>query len=354
METIVYLMLNFGFGITFLLLGGCLFFLYMPKHARLKNYRTSRYILGTSYVLMSVYCILRIFIHHSVSIYESIWILIMFCMVFMWLNYSSFLFAMSSSKKLTKGMFMDGIFPVLIMLALGTYGYLIESLREEMKLSLILFYLVKTIWMFRKCLIEWKACNEEINDTNLVVVDIKWMKKILWGIFIISILSITSYFFEILYIFYIPLILFTFIYLAMKMINFMPIRVENIRSANQEVKEPEKPVELIDKIGPKLDIWISEKKFCKPDLTIKGVAEAIGTNQNYLSAYLNKHLNMNFQTWLNTLRVEEGKILLLKEKKLSIEEISQMVGITQNYNFSKWFKLVNGITPFQYRKQNLS
>jgi YesN/AraC family two-component response regulator len=54
------------------------------------------------------------------------------------------------------------------------------------------------------------------------------------------------------------------------------------------------------------------------------------------------------------LRVEEGKILLLKEKKLSIEEISQMVGITQNYNFSKWFKLVNGITPFQYRKQNLS
>ena len=26
--------------------------------------------------------------------------------------------------------------------------------------------------------------------------------------------------------------------------------------------------------------------------------------QNYLSSYLNKHLNTNFQVWLNTLRIE--------------------------------------------------
>ena len=62
---------------------------------------------------------------------------------------------------------------------------------------------------------------------------------------------------------------------------------------------------------------------------------------------------MNFQSWLNTLRVNEGKSLLLSEPRLSIEEIGTMVGFTQNYNFSKWFKLVTGITPFQYRKQNL-
>jgi YesN/AraC family two-component response regulator len=162
---------------------------------------------------------------------------------------------------------------------------------------------------------------------------------------------------EIMYVIYIPLILFLFIYLTFKMINFMPKRIEIIR--NQEIaeeekaKEEEKPVELHEKLEPKIELWVAEKKFCRPELTIKKVAEEIGTNYNYLSAHLNRNLGMNFQSWLNTLRVNEGKSLLLSEPRLSIEEIGTMVGFTQNYNFSKWFKLVTGMTPFQYRKQNL-
>ena len=112
-------------------------------------------------------------------------------------------------------------------------------------------------------------------------------------------------------------------------------------------------MELHEKLEPKIELWVAEKKFCRPELTIKKVAEEIGTNYNYLSAHLNRNLGMNFQAWLNTLRVNEGKFLLLSEPRLSIEEIGTMVGFTQNYNFSKWFKLVTGMTPFQYRKQNL-
>ena len=77
---------------------------------------------------------------------------------------------------------------------------------------------------------------------------------------------------EIMYVIYIPLILFLFIYLTFKMINFMPKRIEIIR--NQEIaeeekaKEEEKPVELHEKLEPKIELWVAEKKFCRPELTI--------------------------------------------------------------------------------------
>ena len=78
----------------------------------------------------------------------------------------------------------------------------------------------------------------------------------------------------------------------------------------------------------------------------------MGTNQNYLSSYLNKHLNTTFQIWLNTLRIEESKLILTSGEKMSIEDVGIKVGIPQSYNFSRWFKVLTGMTPFQYRRQN--
>ena len=63
---------------------------------------------------------------------------------------------------------------------------------------------------------------------------------------------------------------------------------------------------------------------------------------------------MTFQTWLNTLRIEESKILLASNEKMSIEEVGIKVGIPQNYNFSRWFKQITDMTPFQYRRTCLS
>ena len=82
----------------------------------------------------------------------------------------------------------------------------------------------------------------------------------------------------------------------------------------------------------------------------KDVALELGTNHNYLSQYINNNLNMTFQVWLNTLRIEESKILLSSNEKISIEEVGIKVGIPQNYNFSRWFKVVTDMTPFQYRR----
>ena len=84
---------------------------------------------------------------------------------------------------------------------------------------------------------------------------------------------------------------------------------------------------------------------------MKDVAAEIGTNQNYLSTYINTFLEVSFQVWLNTLRIEESKNILITEK-ISIEEVGIKVGIPQSYNFSRWFRIVTSTTPYQYRKQH--
>ena len=49
-------------------------------------------------------------------------------------------------------------------------------------------------------------------------------------------------------------------------------------------------------------------------------------------------------------RIEELRLI---EAELSDEEVGIKVGIPQNYNFSRWFKVVTDMTPFQYRRSQL-
>lgn len=106
---------------------------------------------------------------------------------------------------------------------------------------------------------------------------------------------------------------------------------------------------IVSVLEPKIEQWIANKGFCKANLSIKDVALELGTNHNYLSKYLNNNLNVSFQVWLNTLRVVESKQILLSEN-ISIEEVGIKVGIPQSYNFSRWFRIVTGETPFKYRQ----
>ena len=105
-----------------------------------------------------------------------------------------------------------------------------------------------------------------------------------------------------------------------------------------------------EKVGPMVDKWVSEKKFCAPELNIKDVATEVGTNSTYLSQYLNSHLGQTFQLWLNSLRIEESKALLTDGSRRSIEEVGIMVGFSQVYNFSRWFRTVTGTTPLRFRQ----
>ena len=354
MENINYLLFNLGFCIVFAFLGASMILLHMPKDSEFKNYRIARYTLGLGFVIMALYCLIRLLTPANHEQYQDFWLNIIVALTFSWLNYATFLFLLDTPRYKIKHFFIDGIIPITIMVILGIIGMFIENMQHIIVHLFCATFALKCIYMFWECEKEWKTCKKELENFYGIYPDIRWIRSMIWITLILSICTVISYYFpdiHIVFDFVAPLL---YVYMVFKIVNFAPKKIDAIRGNNLTVesrhKEKKIKKDIIDIIAPKLEEWVSEKKFCEAELTIKDVAMDMGTNHNYLSQYLNNSLGMTFQVWLNTLRIEESKNILISEKNISIEEVGIRVGIPQSYNFSRWFKTITAHTPYQYRK----
>ena len=206
------------------------------------------------------------------------------------------------------------------------------------------------------CIREYRRCTKDLENYFEKTPDNSWMNNLIWIYIVLSAFTIVFFYVEAIeYLYYLCLVG-IYIYLTFKVINYLPVKISRLRqdSVHEKVEKKEKKtgVDLKEKLEAPVNKWISEKAFTESDITIKDVALAIGTNHNYLSKYLNSNIGMTFSVWLHTLRIEESKKLLVGPEKLSIEEIGNKVGIKEIYNFSRWFKIITGMTPQQYRKAN--
>lgn len=361
MKELLYILINFGYIIVFSILAITLFFISLPEKIKgMESYIKARKILGSAMAIMTLFCIVRLLVPQNSMIYRDFWILVVFTLLFSWLSYVSFLYLIDTPRYLKKHFFIDGIVPIVLIMIAGSVGMIYPKTQKAMSILFGAIYILKCIRMFYICVKEYKTCKKELDNYYGEYSDIEWMHILLLLSLILSISTVAAFYIEEIQLIYYIAIPVTYSYMVLKVINFAPKKIDTIRSRNinmdhkPEPEKKEKAKDLSEKIGPLVEEWVREKKFCKAGLTIKDVASEIGTNQNYLSQYLNNCLNMTFQTWLNTRRIEESKILLTANKNLSIEEIGTMVGIPQNYNFSRWFKQVTGMTPFQYRRNSSS
>jgi AraC-like DNA-binding protein len=110
--------------------------------------------------------------------------------------------------------------------------------------------------------------------------------------------------------------------------------------------------ELRDKIIGKI---IVEKKYKQKDYSAQVLAEELGTNTRYISAVVNVKFHMNYTSLVNKYRVEEAMTLLSDRRyaKLTIEEVSDMVGFSNRQSFYASFFRILGTTPREYRLNNM-
>lgn len=361
MENSLYILTNFGYVIIFGFLAFSAAFMNMPsKDKGIESYRKSRFTLAAALIMMCLYCLIRIIIPQHHGDYEDFWLLVTFTLIFSWLSYSSFLFLIETPRYLRRNFFADGIIPSASLIIFGILGIFIPSARIWIEIVFGVIYAVKCTWMFYTCVKEYKKCKNELDNFYDQGPDIGWMRSLLVLSLILSITTLLTFYSNIISIIYYIILPVMYSYMTFKVINFAPKKIDSIRKRNmtldEEVKnteKKEKAKDIAEKLNPMVEKWVKEKKFCREGLTIKDVALELGTNHNYLSQYINNNLNMTFQVWLNTLRIEESKILLSSNEKISIEEVGIKVGIPQNYNFSRWFKVVTDMTPFQYRRSQL-
>lgn len=108
---------------------------------------------------------------------------------------------------------------------------------------------------------------------------------------------------------------------------------------------------LLDK---RIEQWIAAKHFTEKGVTIEILASRFYTNRSYLSSYIKICKGKTFREWMNQLRIEEAKTLLLQHPEMTITEIAAHVGFSDKTNFRRHFVGHTGLNPKNWRNEHLS
>jgi two-component system response regulator YesN len=92
------------------------------------------------------------------------------------------------------------------------------------------------------------------------------------------------------------------------------------------------------------------KKEYASDLTLTLIAERLFVNPNYLSSLFKSETGSTFTHHLTRIRMDNAKDLL-KQTNLKIYQICSDVGYSDQAHFSRVFKSLEGMGPYEYREK---
>jgi AraC-like DNA-binding protein len=99
-----------------------------------------------------------------------------------------------------------------------------------------------------------------------------------------------------------------------------------------------------------------EKPHLDRTITLQTLAEKLAFTTHELSQLINEQLNKNFFEFINMYRIDEAKAKIKDEQfnHLTIAAIGYESGFNSISAFNAAFKKNTGITPSQYRQNQLS
>lgn len=110
----------------------------------------------------------------------------------------------------------------------------------------------------------------------------------------------------------------------------------------------------VDRLMLELENLMTVKNIYRDDdINLADTAISLGITHHQLSQLLNERLNMNFNTYINSYRIEEAKKLLIANPDRTVLTIAYEVGFNSKSSFYESFTKITGITPVEYRKTYL-
>jgi AraC-like DNA-binding protein/tetratricopeptide (TPR) repeat protein len=100
---------------------------------------------------------------------------------------------------------------------------------------------------------------------------------------------------------------------------------------------------------------MEEKEFYRrQDLSIAQISDELATNDKYVSQAINQFSSSNFNSFVNTFRVNEARRLMVKDgHRLLVKDIAEKSGFGNINTFNKKFKEVTGLTPKMFIEMSL-
>jgi AraC-like DNA-binding protein len=145
-----------------------------------------------------------------------------------------------------------------------------------------------------------------------------------------------------------------------EIINYIEITRSNLMSSfsitdkKNERNEPKKNVilkETEEHILNKLKRFESSKRFINKDISLAVLAGQLDSNTKYLSEIINTHYNVNFNTYINKLRVNYIIEKLKTDPNFinyKISYLAENCGFSSHSSFATVFKSITGISPVKF------
>ncbi len=347
-----------------LVVGSCFLLLSIPKIKELKNYRIARIVMGVAYLLLALSMIGEFLrpsdVKPDINMVHTIILTIspLLALSFTYSSLSLINLRFSVKQKLKHELIPVCIFSCLTWISYFAFPVWILRIFQGIFVLYYVFILFKYTVLFYNTFKEYKQQMDnyfsEQEWKRLQWVNFSFYYALLVGILaLIAILSpsIVFIFFKI---FVIPF----YAYYGFQLINYgfkypltIPIDIksveyrkkDNISNRSASFRDLEFLIEQ----------WIKNKNYLLADITIEQVANQLNTNRTYLSNYINTYELQTFRGWINQLRIEEAKQLMLTNPMLPINKIGQMVGFSDKSNFTRQFIKSTGSSPSSWKNTNL-
>lgn len=93
------------------------------------------------------------------------------------------------------------------------------------------------------------------------------------------------------------------------------------------------------------------KPYMAEGITLADTAREMGIHARLLSHFINDVYGVNFNTWINRLRIREVCRILDTDSHTTMADLAQKAGFTDASAMSKVFRREVGVTPTQYRSR---
>lgn len=355
----IYSVLNGVVAVITFVFGILLFFVLVPNRGVFHNYRICRKLLAIAYLIMAGLNTVELFMSDGGSdpfITHYITLIVSSFQAFL---FTYALITLINTEFLTLRRFIKELTPITILTVFCTISLVINLPNQ---IQFVIFYLgiayygfqlIKYTLLYNR---QFDMYQEKLNNffSEKESIRLRWTRFAFYIALSAGIMALTSEFLNSTFSAVIFILFFAFFYLyfGIKYLNhvFVFNTIEPVIHPGPEVK-----IEVLrlsnEDIAPAVDNWVKNKGFVKTGITLIDLAVTLNTNRTYLSTYINQQKGMNFNAWINWLRIEEAKAILSEYPKIPIAEVSEQLGYSEQSNFSRYFLKYTGTTPSSWRKE---
>jgi AraC-like DNA-binding protein len=295
------------------------------------------------------------------------------CFIIPSLFYFSIIYFVKPNRSWRKQDFVLFIFPLLyITLELIPTSQVErkEALSYSYYLSIafILLFVIQIIFCCTYSFLLLKKHEQQIKfvNSNLENVDLKWLKKLVYGIILLLLLWCVDLLLTngsaSVYLLFINLVGMVVIgYYALKQKEIYPIALHQKEELDKVFEETDLPLserkktienDELDMLKANLlQLFIDKKWYLDPELSLIKLATEMNLSLKEISYVINTGFNENFYQFVNQFRIEEAKKMMIDpaQNHLNLVGIAFEVGFNSKSVFNATFKKITGLTPTEFK-----